>query len=269
MRMSESIKEITVALIAAQSELPTIIKDKLAKGDKFSYRYVSLDTVMPEALAILNKNGMALTQTVGTAEGGGTTLSTTILHSSGEWISDTQPLLLVKLDPQGQGSAITYARRYGLMAMLGLVADDDDDGAAASPRDTAPQSRTQSRQRPQERADAAPLIDAYERKARELEKGEQQVRREIERSSKEQHKFIRSLVGKMFDGDEQAQVSCIAVINAHAVNDAVTEIHLTPLSKGEASAMIDGLQKMQRTEPQPKLEPLPVAGDPGPTEPSA
>ena len=148
MRMSESIKEITVALIAAQSELPKLSKDKI--NPFFKSRYVSLDTVMPEALKILNKNGMALTQTVGTAEDGGSTLSTTILHSSGEWISDTQPLLLVKPDPQGQGSAITYARRYGLMAMLGLVADDDDDGAAASPRDSAPVQRTESRQQPQE-----------------------------------------------------------------------------------------------------------------------
>ena len=158
MRMSESVKEITLALIAAQSELPTIIKDKLAKGDKFSYRYVSLDTVMPEALKILNKNGMALVQTVGGADAGGTTLSTTILHSSGEWIGDTQPLLLVKPDPQGQGSAITYARRYGLMAILGLVADDDDDGAAASPRDSAPVQRTEPQQKSPERADGAFLM---------------------------------------------------------------------------------------------------------------
>ena len=162
MRMSESVKEITLALIAAQSELPTIIKDKLAKGEKFSYKYVSLDTVMPEALKILNKNGMALVQTVGGADGSGTTLSTTILHSSGEWISDTQPLLLVKPDPQGQGSAITYARRYGLMAMLGLVADDDDDGEASSPRDSASQAPPHPRQQRQERDGAAPPIDAYE-----------------------------------------------------------------------------------------------------------
>ncbi len=171
MRMSESIKEITVALIAAQGGLPKLSKDKI--NPFFKHGYVGLETVMPEALAILNKNGMALTQTVGTAEGGGTTLSTTILHSSGEWISDTQPLLLVKPDPQGQGSAITYGRRYAVMAMLGLVADDDDDGAAASPRDAAPQSRPQPRQQRQEPVSAAPPIDAHERKVRELEEGEQ------------------------------------------------------------------------------------------------
>ena len=138
MRMSESVKELATALIAVQAELPTITKDKVAKGEKFSYAYVGLDTVMPEALAILNKHGLALTQTVGTAEdGNGTTLTTTLLHKSGEWLTDTQPLLLSKQDPQGQGSAITYARRYGVMSALGMVADEDDDGqrgARAGPR---------------------------------------------------------------------------------------------------------------------------------------
>ena len=130
--MSASVKELATALIAVQADLPTITKDRLAKGEKFSYAYVGLDTVMPEALAILNKNGLALTQTVGTAEDGtGTTLSTMLLHKSGEWLSDTQPLLLARQDPQGQGSAITYARRYGVMAALGMVADEDDDGASA------------------------------------------------------------------------------------------------------------------------------------------
>ena len=138
MKMSETIGALTTALIAVQGELPKIVKDKLVQGAKFSYRYVSLDTVMPEALAILNRHGMAITQTVGTGEGGGTTLSTTLLHKSGEWLTDTQPLLLAQEDPQAQGSAITYARRYGLMSALGIVAEDDDDAAAAMPKPSRP-----------------------------------------------------------------------------------------------------------------------------------
>ena len=159
MRMSESVKELAAALIAVQAELPKISKDKLAKGEKFSYAYVGLDTVMPEALAILNKHGIALTQTVGTAEdGSGTTLSTTLLHKSGEWLSDTQPLLLSKQDPQGQGSAITYARRYGVMAALGMVADEDDDGQRAAPRTRQPQGQapTKAKAAPKQPARATP-----------------------------------------------------------------------------------------------------------------
>ncbi len=92
---------------------------------------------MPAALTLLNKHGLAVTQLVDNAVDAGS-LTTMLMHESGEWISATQPLLLAKADPQGQGSAITYARRYGLMSMLGIVAEDDDDANAAVVRDTRP-----------------------------------------------------------------------------------------------------------------------------------
>lgn len=59
-------------------------------------------------------------------------LTTIVMHESGEWIMATAKLELSKPDPQGQGSAITYMRRYALSAALGLVTEDDDDGNAAS-----------------------------------------------------------------------------------------------------------------------------------------
>ena len=128
---SESIKNLAAALIAVQMELPPVTKDR--ENPYFHSKYVGLDTVMPAALKVLTAHGLGVVQSVGGDGNGGTTLTTMLLHESGEWLSDTQPLLLVKPDPQGQGSAITYGRRYAIMAMLGLVADDDDDGAAASP----------------------------------------------------------------------------------------------------------------------------------------
>jgi hypothetical protein len=62
-------------------------------------------------------------------------LETTLYHTSGEWISGTQLVNPVKNDPQGLGSAITYARRYSLSAILGLVSDDDDDANTATKPD--------------------------------------------------------------------------------------------------------------------------------------
>ena len=171
MKMSDSIKELAVALIAVQAELPTITKDKLVTGDKFSYSYVGLETVMPEALAILNKHGLALTQTPGTAEDGGTTLTTMLLHKSGEWLTDTQPLLLSKLDAQGQGSAITYARRYGVMAMLGIVAEEDDDGRDARQRPAAskkPAAKAKAPAQPQPAAAVKPTAADNNKKAQAL-----------------------------------------------------------------------------------------------------
>ena len=135
MRMSDSIKELATAFVAAQKEIAPVSADK--ENPFFKSSYVGLESVMPEALRILNAKGLALMQTVGTGEDGLiTTLSTTILHTSGEWLTDTQPLLLTKADSQGQGSAITYARRYGLMSALGIVAEEDDDGNKASKRPT-------------------------------------------------------------------------------------------------------------------------------------
>jgi hypothetical protein len=59
-----------------------------------------------------------------------TTLKTTLMHSSGQWIQGEMPLFLPKMDAQAQGSAITYARRYGLAAITGLVQVDDDANTA-------------------------------------------------------------------------------------------------------------------------------------------
>ena len=71
-------------------------------------------------------------------------LITRLSHSSGEWMEAETPLFLVKDDPQAQGSAITYMRRYAYCAVLGIVADPDDDaggrrwGGAGGPRQAAP-----------------------------------------------------------------------------------------------------------------------------------
>lgn len=124
---SDEIKQLATALLEVQKNLPAL--KKTADNPFYKSKYSPLDEILPKALAVLSTNGIALVQTVGTAETGDTTLTTTLLHTSGEWLSDTQPLLLAKADPQGQGSAITYARRYALMSMLGLVAEGEDDDA--------------------------------------------------------------------------------------------------------------------------------------------
>jgi hypothetical protein len=59
------------------------------------------------------------------------TMSTVLMHSSGEWLSGQYPIKPTKNDPQGIGAAITYARRYSLAAMVGVVSDEDDDAETA------------------------------------------------------------------------------------------------------------------------------------------
>ena len=132
MNQSESISALAKSLIQVQKELIPLPKDK--SNPYFNSKYIGLDTLMPLALKLLNANGLALVQTPGSGMGdGASTLTTMLIHESGEFISDTQPLLLDKNNSQGQGSAITYARRYSVASMLGIVAEEDDDGNRASP----------------------------------------------------------------------------------------------------------------------------------------
>jgi hypothetical protein len=130
------VKALAAALLAVQKDAPSLQKNAI--NPHFRNRYISLDALMEQVLPVLNKHGIALVQAPSITDDSTPTLRTTLLHAeSGEAIEDSMPLYLPKEDPQGQGSAITYARRYSLMAMLGLVADEDDDANGASARPAA------------------------------------------------------------------------------------------------------------------------------------
>jgi hypothetical protein len=119
--------EVAKALLAVQKEAPKIQSDGI--NPHFGSRYVTLESLMETILPVLNRHGVVLIQSP-TSDG---SLFTRLIHAeTGEDVVSTIPLMLSKDDAQGQGSAITYARRYALMAMLGLVADEDDDGNQAS-----------------------------------------------------------------------------------------------------------------------------------------
>ena len=122
------------ALHAFQSEATGLQKDKI--NPAFRSKYLSLDALHEQVMPLLNKHGLVWTTAPNFQAHGGTiepNLSYRLIHAaSGEETSGTLPLILGKRDMQGLGSAVTYARRYALMSVLGLVADEDDDGNAAS-----------------------------------------------------------------------------------------------------------------------------------------
>lgn len=98
----------------------------------YKNKYVSLEKLMEIVMPILHANDVVLLQ-LPTTYDDRPALKTKLLHvPSGDAIEDTMFLMLDKDNPQGQGSAITYARRYALMSTLGLVADEDDDGEKAT-----------------------------------------------------------------------------------------------------------------------------------------
>lgn len=125
--------QLAAALSAAQGEFEAVAKTET--NPFFKSKYAGLPDVVRAASPILAKHGLSICQMIG-YDGEGDTLTTYLMHKSGQSLCGTMRLHLVKDDPQGQGSAVTYARRYAYMAALGLVADEDDDGNAASPQKT-------------------------------------------------------------------------------------------------------------------------------------
>ena len=131
MKQSETLTKIAPALVAALSEMRGALKD--SKNPHFRNDYASLESVIEAAKPVLAAHGLAFMQGLGEYVGGAMTVSTRIIHESGEWIESDFQMPVGKADPQGTASASTYARRYSLMGILGLPALDDD-GEAAMPR---------------------------------------------------------------------------------------------------------------------------------------
>jgi hypothetical protein len=128
---SETLNELATALSKAQGEFSAIPKGEL--NPFFKSKYAGLPDVVGLAAPILSKNGLSVSQWVTVDEFGSDVLKTFLLHSSGQFIEFSMKMYLSKLDSQGVGSAVTYSRRYSYMSVLGLVADEDDDGNKASP----------------------------------------------------------------------------------------------------------------------------------------
>lgn len=131
MKTSDSISKIAPALLAAQKAITFAAKD--ATNPHFRNKYADLPAVVDAVKPALNEAGITFLQSATPSESDDSKLHlvTRLLHSSGEWIEDTLVMPLPKQDPQGYGSAMTYARRYALAAITGLYQDDDDGNAGS------------------------------------------------------------------------------------------------------------------------------------------
>jgi hypothetical protein len=130
MQHSDSTKELFegFAKFRAQVKQPV----KAADNPYFNSKYVTLEGVMQSIDTALPGTGLAYCQLVENCQDG-VSVSTLITHSSGEWMM-VGPLTLapVERNPQGYGSAITYAKRYQLASVFGISGDVDDDGNAGT-----------------------------------------------------------------------------------------------------------------------------------------
>ena len=122
-------KNIATALVKAQKAFGPALKT--ATNPHFRSRYADLAACVEAVMDGLNSNGIALVQQL-TESDTGVIVETVFIHESGEMLNCGKlHVPAVKHDPQGYGSALTYARRYSLMAACG-IAPEDDDGNAAS-----------------------------------------------------------------------------------------------------------------------------------------
>jgi 20S proteasome alpha/beta subunit len=130
MNKSETLNKLAPALVKAQASMAGATKS--AANPFFKSKYANLEEVIKVVKAAFAENGLSFVQFP--VSGDGTAgVETIIMHESGEFISNEFLLKCAKVDPQGMGSAITYARRYGLQAACGIPSEDDDGNAASAP----------------------------------------------------------------------------------------------------------------------------------------
>jgi hypothetical protein len=133
MQTSIEVKQITCALLEAQKKIGSAIKG--SKNPFFKSKYADLLSVIDACKNELNQNGIVVLQPIQNQ-----IVQTILIHSSGEWMQSEIKIVCAKEnDPQAYGSAITYARRYGLQSFILLPAEDDD-GEGAMNRETSEKS---------------------------------------------------------------------------------------------------------------------------------
>jgi hypothetical protein len=138
---ARKVSKIAAALAKAQGQIPAPPKTKTVdyqpeKGPRVYYKYADLADVIAAYKAALSQNEIMVTHRLNYGSKG-YGMTTEIVHSSGEFLATWYPLpdpANRETRPQAFGSALTYARRYSISALLGIASDEDDDGASAPPR---------------------------------------------------------------------------------------------------------------------------------------
>lgn len=134
--MSVEINDLAAALAVAQGEMPhaeldginTFFKKKDENGNETPSRYATLKSLLTACKEPLSKNGLSVAQ-IPTFKDGSNYLCVQLMHKSGQWLRGYYPLIAKSVnDPQSLGAAFTYARRNSLGGMVGLAAEEDDDG---------------------------------------------------------------------------------------------------------------------------------------------
>lgn len=212
------------AFVAAQAEMPAVDRDQT--NPHFKSKFISLGNLLAKTRPVLNRHGLAVIQAPALDSEGRFVLRTIIKHSAGDSLEFDAPLTPAKNDPQGQGSAITYMRRYALSAALAIADQEDDDGNGASANGGGSTGATTTRRNGQSNGQRATADPDQRRKiiarAREIGLADYQVKAWLEFTAGTPHtdriekaqasKLIEALMG--FETVEDALAAFNAALEA-------------------------------------------------------
>lgn len=176
-RHSANIGKLTEALAKASLEFLPIKKE--TENPYFRSQYADLSTLIAATRDALSKSGLVVIQTPRTKDGS-VFVTTALLHTSNEWISEDLELKTAKYDPQGCGSAMTYARRYAYQSILNIAGEVDDDGNAASGKTAKSkidpvEAEEQFQERTGKERASVVMVDAFQKLWHERGKTDQQL----------------------------------------------------------------------------------------------
>jgi hypothetical protein len=211
--MAETKENLVTALARVQGSLPSIKKD--AKGNYG--KYVTLDAIHEAVLPLLSANELAWVTMPTYDDNGEPILEYKLMHSGGEKLEGKMRMYVSQANSQQQGSAITYAKRYAICAVVGVTADDDDDGEAAkgAPAKTYPRKAAQPTIDPT-KSPEGPARQVNDEQISAISK--ERVRQAIKTdqrfvSNDEVMQFIRNTIGKDAPTTEQDATKLIDALN--------------------------------------------------------
>jgi len=162
MELSNANAPLFAALAAAQAEVENAIKGNV--NPHFKSRYADLAEVLNTVRPTFAKHGLSILQSTA-FDGDNVSVTTTLAHAEGGWVSSCASCVPARVDAQGIGAATTYLRRYSLAAMAGVAQEDDDGNSAAHdtrPRRDAVQSQRDDALLPATLEHAQKLLDRAE-----------------------------------------------------------------------------------------------------------
>lgn len=171
--MSDDVTQLVTALDGFQTEMQPVPKNK--RNPFYESRYADLGAIVEAAAPVLRSHGLSVLQIPGMGDRG-PTLWTWLFHTSGQFIGSPTDLLLAKDDPQAQGSAITYMRRYAYSTVLGIITEEDDDGNSAA----TSQQNSSKRQASSTKAASDKQVEFVKKLVKEIGWDEETAHRQID-----------------------------------------------------------------------------------------